>query len=52
MILPDPETTTDIYLAAILAVLRRIENSLEEPQPVQEDDEVDLVEHLRTIAGR
>ena len=44
MNLPDPETTTDIYLAAILAVLRRIEDSLEEPQPVQEDDEVDLVE--------
>ena len=44
MSLPDPETTTDIYLAAILAALRRIEDLLEEPQPVQEDDEVDLVE--------
>ena len=52
MSLPDPETTTDIYLAAILAVLRRIEDSLEEPQPVQDDEEVDLVEQLRTSVGR
>jgi hypothetical protein len=48
MTLPDPETTTDIYLAAILAVLRQIEDLLEEPQPVQEGDEVDLVEPKNT----
>ncbi len=45
MTLPDPTTTTDIYLAAILAALRRIEVSLEEPQPVQDDNEADLVEN-------
>jgi len=42
--IPDPEITTEIYLAAILAELRRIGDLLEEPQPVQEDGEVDLVE--------
>ena len=41
--IPEPETNTEVYLAAILAELRRIGDLLEEPQPVQENGEVDLV---------
>lgn len=42
--IPEPRPFTEVYLAAILAVLRRIEELLDEPQPVQDDGEVDLVE--------
>ena len=41
---PEPRPFTEVYLAAILAELRRIAALLEEPQPVQDDGEVDLVE--------
>ena len=48
--IPEPETNTEVYLAAILAELRRlVDDLLEEPQPVQEDDEVDLVEPVTFV---
>lgn len=41
--LPNPATTTELYLAAILEELRRVRELLTPPQPLQ-GDRIELVE--------